>query len=239
LPQYRRDQLEQYIQPITDVLRAIGASPDTPDQEPEPPQLRKRNATIGDLLNANLLLVGARLRPISSQHETVARVTREGQLEVGGKQYDSPSGAAVAVVGHEMNGWTFWGAPSGEGTLVPLARLRARLEPKTSVANDRESAPPKALEKAKAPGGLKFLLDAGLLEPGAELWATSHGQRHEATVDDDGSLHLGDGSIYRNPSGAAVAITGHETNGWMFWRVRLGSQSLRLKELREMEKGQP
>jgi len=44
---------------------------------------------------------------------------------------------------------------------------------------------------------------------------------------------LSDGSVHKNPSGAAVAITGHETNGWTFWRAEIGGQSVRLRELRE------
>lgn len=234
LPQYRRDQLEQYIQPITDVLRAIGASPDTPDQEPEPPPIKKRNATIADLIKAKLLAPGTRLRPISSQHETIAVVKADGQLEIDGALYDSPSGAAVAVVGHEMNGWTFWGAPSGEGTLVPLAELRSRLEP--TAPGESEQPPPPEPPAQKGAGGLKPLFDAGLLEPGATVWASFRDRRYEATVDDDGFLHLADGSVHKNPSGAAVEITGHETNGWTFWRVDLGGETIRLKELRERAK---
>ena len=30
-------------------------------------------------------------------------------LEVNGKQYQSPSAAAKALTGHEINGWVFWG----------------------------------------------------------------------------------------------------------------------------------
>lgn len=38
LPQHDRERLEQYIPAITAVLRAIGASPDTPDQRVTPPE---------------------------------------------------------------------------------------------------------------------------------------------------------------------------------------------------------
>jgi hypothetical protein len=31
------------------------------------------------------------------------------ELEVNGKQYQSPSAAARALTGHETNGWVFWG----------------------------------------------------------------------------------------------------------------------------------
>jgi len=31
------------------------------------------------------------------------------RLEVNGTQYKSPSAAAKALAGHEINGWVFWG----------------------------------------------------------------------------------------------------------------------------------
>jgi hypothetical protein len=238
LPKHQRDELEQFVPAITAVLRAIGASPDTPDQEPTITRPKKHNATVGDLVEAELLTPGARLRSIPSLHEAIAVVKTDGQLEVAGVSYDSPSGAAVAVAGHEINGWKFWGVPSGEGTLIPLAQLRERLqagegEPATP---EEESTPTKPLvPKASAakPGALKPLVDAGLLESGAVLFAVHQGQRHEATVDDQGVIHLRDGTIYTNPSAAAVSITGHETNGWMFWRTTIENKNVRLRELRD------
>jgi hypothetical protein len=82
-------------------------------------------------------------------------------------------------------------------------------------------------------GALKPLLESGVLEPGATVWARTHGQRHEASVDADGCLHLSDGSVHKNPSRAAVATGGYLTNGWTFWRVDNDQGSVLLKELRE------
>jgi hypothetical protein len=67
LPEYERDSLEQMIRPITAVMRAIDASPDTPDQGPplRPPNKRKPGS-LKDLLEAGLLKAGAKLRPVSS-----------------------------------------------------------------------------------------------------------------------------------------------------------------------------
>ena len=154
---------------------------------------------------------------------------------------DSPSGAAVAVVGHEMNGWTFWGFQSGDGTLVPLADLRKRLEPRT----DEEAVPPPEqapveTEKEEEPkevgvksGSLKALVDAGVIPVGATVFANFKGGRREATVDACGRLHLDDGSVHKNPSGAARRLTGYESNGWNFWRLELGGKTVSLKALRD------
>ena len=37
-----------------------------------------------------------------------AGVVRNGRMVVGGKPYGFPSPAAVAVTGHNVNGWRFW-----------------------------------------------------------------------------------------------------------------------------------
>jgi hypothetical protein len=242
LPQHERERLEQYLPPITAVLRAIGASPDTPDQEPKPRKVKKHAATVTDLIQAGAISAGARLRSISSLHEAIAVVRADGQLEVEGALYDSPSGAAVAVVGHEMNGWTFWGFQSGAGTLVTLAELRKQLEPAPSEpepaadgevesTGGEEGAGGESSTKSQV-GGLKALLDAGSLASGATIHADYKGRRYTATVDEEGCLRLEDGSVHKNPSGAAVKVTGYETNGWRFWRAEVKGKTVPLGDLR-------
>jgi Restriction Enzyme Adenine Methylase Associated len=232
LPKHQRDELEQFLAPVTAVLRALAASPDTPD-----PQLKRRrakkHATIADLIRAELLPSGARLRSIASLHEAVAHVRADGQLSVAGQVYDSPSGAAVAVVGHETNGWKFWGAPSGDGRLVPLAELRKRLDPSAPEDGEPPALPTEARPTAtRATGALKQLVDAGFLTGRSTVWGKHRGVRREATVDGDGFLHLAGGGVHKSPSGAAVEVTGGSTNGWRFWHVDRGDTSVSLDELR-------
>jgi hypothetical protein len=131
LPPWDRRELERYIAPITAVLRALGANPDTPDQAP--PRRSGRGPrrsyaeTIANLIDAGMLTVGARLHPLPEPFDAPATVLEAGQLEVDGSVFDTPSAAAVHVVGHPVNGWDFWGVPSGDGTVVALAALRQRL----------------------------------------------------------------------------------------------------------------
>jgi hypothetical protein len=40
--------------------------------------------------------------------DKVATLLADGQVEVDGITYDSPSPAASAIVGHQMNGWWFF-----------------------------------------------------------------------------------------------------------------------------------
>jgi hypothetical protein len=124
LPPWERRELERYITPITAVLRAIGANPDTPDHEPVRKTRRPRRytETVADLLDELLLVAGARLRPLPEAFDTPATVLEGGRLEVDGQAFDTPSAAAVHVAGRAMNGWDFWGAASGDGTLFELRR---------------------------------------------------------------------------------------------------------------------
>lgn len=162
----------------------------------------------------------------------------KGELIVDGKSYDSPSGAAVAVVGHEMNGWTFWGFQSGDGTIVPLAALRSQLEPGKAGSITPQEDPPSAKAKAKPvevipSGALRTLVEKGIVAPGATVVATFKGGKREATVDADGCLHLDDGSVHATPSRAARAITGYATNGWSFWKAEVDGETVALAVLRD------
>lgn len=63
------------------------------------------------------------------------------------------------------------------------------------------------------------LIAAGLVEPGATLWARRRAQSHRtATVLPDGRIDV-DGSAFQTPSGAARQISGKGENGWWFFLV--------------------
>jgi len=66
------------------------------------------------LLQAGLLSVGTVLTaPNGKDHDVCGVVLPGGRIEVGGKVFDSPSGAARHVRGRAANGWTFWRIPDG------------------------------------------------------------------------------------------------------------------------------
>jgi Restriction Enzyme Adenine Methylase Associated len=141
LPMQERDVLERYVEPVMSALRACGASPDTADQlPPEPASRRKRHYTesVGDLIAAGLLKAGTVLQPLRSELTQTATVRPDGSLAVGDVIYSAVSPAAMAVSGNKSEpGWDFWGAPSGDGSHVPLARLRERLrEGKTVIKTE-------------------------------------------------------------------------------------------------------
>ena len=138
----------------------------------------------------------------------------DGHLEVAGQEYGSLSAAAKAVSGTVAeSGWDFWGAPSGDGGFVPLARLRERLR----------DAP---VSKPFAKTTVKDLLDHGLLQPGAVLRPARKSVPGTATVA-AGGLILVNGVPHKTPSGAAKAASGQRAEaGWDFWVVNDESTSL-------------
>lgn len=87
------------------------------------------------------------------------------------------------------------------------------------VPEGHKSAFAKAEERPRQRVGLADLISAGLLEPGAVVYARrkAHSDRR-ATVLPDGRLDV-DGEVFDKPSGAARSISGKSENGWWFFLV--------------------
>ncbi|MGV2385358.1 MAG UNVERIFIED_CONTAM: hypothetical protein LOD86_08840 [Thermobifida fusca] len=128
-----RAALENLARPISAVMRALGYPTATPEQDQGLlKRARTRTATyhgvkVVDLINEGLLEVGATLRPTTPLYEGEAEVLQDGALLVQGERFDSPSPAAARITGGTRNGWEFWGAAAGDGSLVSLKELRAQL----------------------------------------------------------------------------------------------------------------
>ena len=57
--------------------------------------------------------------------EYKAWVNRLGRIRVNGKRYDTPTGAAKAIVGRgTINGWRFWKYKDKTGDLIAISNLR-------------------------------------------------------------------------------------------------------------------
>ena len=67
------------------------------------------------------------------------------------------------------------------------------------------------------------LIGAGLLEPGATLYARGKHKGKTATVLPDGRIDV-NGVGYSSPSGAAAALTGGSQNGWWFFLLETNSR---------------
>jgi hypothetical protein len=70
---------------------------------------RRKKIKLADLINAGVLVSGMPLFPRKKKFsDKVATLLADGQVEVDGVMYESPSPAASAIVGHQMNGWWFF-----------------------------------------------------------------------------------------------------------------------------------
>jgi hypothetical protein len=76
LSQNERATLERFVEPITAVLRALGAPPDTADQKPPPPGRtpKRYSETLSDVIAAGLLKPGTVLQPQRKSLTTTATV---------------------------------------------------------------------------------------------------------------------------------------------------------------------
>ena len=157
-----RGVLERYVEPIMAALRACGASPDTADQRPQLPKGHKKKVykeSVKDLIDAALLKADTRLVPLRKGLTHTALVLPDGNLKIGEQVFTAVSPAAMAVSGNKFEpGWDFWGAPSGEGGYIPLARLRDRLREDSGKATDGGGSTP--APAVAALGGLPPLTSA-------------------------------------------------------------------------------
>lgn len=240
-----RGILEKYVEPVIAALRACGAPPDTADQGPAP-RISQRvpyEQSVKDLIDAGLLKTGTKLRPIPKHYSEAAEVLSDGRLKVGDTVYSALSSAAVAVSGSKSQpGWSFWGAPSGNGDYVPLHRLRDRLIEvridataqlvSADAAVDDADVPRLSTKRKRYKVSVRDLLKASALTPGETLYTTRRGIGATATVGADGSIEVA-GQPYGSLSTAAVAASGNSSEpGWEFWAVERGGKRLPVHVLR-------
>jgi hypothetical protein len=235
-----RGVLERYVEPIMAALRACGAPPDTADQKPTKKGKRTHthySESVGDLINAGLLKPETKLHPLRKGLTETATVLADGRLQVGTVIHETLSAAAKAVAGTSSEpGWNFWGAPSGAGGFIPLAKLREKLRENGGVkpaaapkADVRATTEPighgKARElAAEAPPLAAFAQARPDVFP-LRIHASYRGQIIEAMVNAAGEVEY-DGKTFQSPSAAAndarvdhgfKGATRVRTNGWTWW----------------------
>lgn len=79
--------------------------------------------SLHDLILSGVLAPGTALLPARDGLDATGVLNADGTITVDDVVYDSPSGAARAVIGHATNGWRFWLADTPAG-LVRLDDLR-------------------------------------------------------------------------------------------------------------------
>jgi hypothetical protein len=223
-------------------LRACGISLDTGDQKPMKKRKRRHthySETLSDLINAGLLKPETKLHPFRKRLTETATVLTDGRLRVGTVAYETPSAAAKAVAGTDSEpGWDFWGAPSGAGGFVPLARLREKLRDTAAVpdvlsvdvAVGNATNATSSRDKAVVHAGHKSSPLAAIAKVRPDFFplriqATYRGHAIHAHVSAAGDVEY-NGETYKTPSAAANAarrdhgfggVTRVRTNGWTWW----------------------
>lgn len=81
-------------------------------------------ASLVELIEQGVIVSGAVLMPADPSVDVLATVLENGDLEVEGQVYGTPTEAAVASAGSSVDGWHFWLADGPSGP-VPLTHLAA------------------------------------------------------------------------------------------------------------------
>lgn len=71
-------------------------------------ELFTQGVSLQDLIFAGLIIPGHTLTPARRGLDVLAEINADGTLDIEGVTYESPTGAARAVLGYTANGWRFW-----------------------------------------------------------------------------------------------------------------------------------
>jgi hypothetical protein len=97
---------------------------------------------LAQLIAAERLSVGAELRARTGKTgDVTARLGQDGRVFIGDEAFDTPSAAGRSVVGHDVNGWSFWRLAEGGKQLAELrAEYLADLGANDSATGDFDGA---------------------------------------------------------------------------------------------------
>lgn len=108
----------------------------------------KHRETVADLVNAGIIGPGTILTMTHRGQACHATVTADGLIEIDGRRFYSPSGAAEHVKGASVNGWTAWRDMGG----ALLTELRWRLRVHRFPGQEHDYAESTADEKQRVAG---------------------------------------------------------------------------------------
>lgn len=89
-----------------------------------------KRITIQNLIDAQILRVGQALWGQRGDRRYEGKIIDGGKILLSGNPipFDTPSGAAKAIVGHAMDGWIWWNTTRANGTECLLDELRKEYE---------------------------------------------------------------------------------------------------------------
>jgi len=127
-------------------------------------------------------------------------------------------------------------APEERRLKTPSKKTRAGASDAHGTISDHREVTVNTREKYEAEllGRRPWFVRGVAFPHGTRFRAHHHGQLYEAVVNDGALVYQG--KRYSSPSAAARAITGYQTNGWIFWEcMRPGSTEwTRISRLRRL-----
>lgn len=113
------------------------------------------------------------------------------------------------------------GARDGKRALADAMRRHdaAKRDAALHGTSSLSKAPARRSTRGRAVPGKGGETLAGLLPSAIALRADHKGTRYTARARKNGQIVFG-GQVFSSPSAAAIAITGHPTNGWRSWHCR-------------------
>ncbi len=131
------------------------------DTRPEKPSVTKRKGTwekIIHLIEADLLHAGQVITLTNRGVTHRAKITTEGDIEIDGETFDTPSGAGKHATKRSSDGWQEWKIDGR-----PLSDRRWAYRAQTFLANDQSYDPKTITEKRLVAGRwVRYALDNGL-----------------------------------------------------------------------------
>jgi len=99
-------------------------------EEITPIQKVEKRVTIKDLIGATIIEPGQTIYGWHKGKKYEARIMPDGKIKLlhDGSEYDSPSRAGKAILGHEVDGWIWWHITDKDGRDCKLDELRKDLD---------------------------------------------------------------------------------------------------------------
>ena len=101
---------------------------------------RVKRITILDLLHDGLIKEGDSWRFENKGEISWGRITGNGEIDIGGKTYASPSRAGMSITGKSVAGWGAWSFRDHDGSWVKIEALRKEFRQRHNIHQIKRSA---------------------------------------------------------------------------------------------------
>lgn len=91
---------------------------------PSVPSTLSRRITLKNLLDTGILKTGQLIFREYSSKRFEGKITAEGLIDLDGKKFDSPSGAAGSITPNQVDGWGWWSTIDDRGQQILLDNIR-------------------------------------------------------------------------------------------------------------------